>query len=476
MEHERDRLVADCVEWLAALWELKEAKRSQSANPHLLNLLRFTPGVAKHPAFEQVVQLSGEHSRDRLIKGVIDAAYGKPTEHAELFEALQGFRGQAEELVGAGFHQAIGEGRTEALEKAREIAGVLDPAADLAEAAGERPSLRVVLAPSVFLPPPQAGRHGALVHEPEGYVAYLMFGLPLTQDPERFYITRPWLLGGAWHYAIVLYLRRHWPPIARELAGDQVLAEAVARASGLPEDGSGRSWTDHLQSHVNVALKCLLSRRLGVPDAVHQAFAKVSGLRLFPWIKEWLLDSDAEGPELTARLATLPEALAAGRSEWERVAQAGAGVPPAINLALISATAKRATLVVPDGWPEQAAAAAVASWRLLPVPLMRYSEWLSQRAEEASPVIAFGEPESNPLVKDVLEQRDLGFESLSVDDPTITALAPLNAGEGSWCIAVAASPESAARLRIETALDQTSSYFIADGGVVVDRDQAPLDW
>jgi hypothetical protein len=473
----KDQRVAECVEWLGAFWELHHPKGTKSANPHLLNLLRFTPGLGQLPALELVASLSRERSRDQLIKEVVRSAHGQACDHPELFEALWSFSQEAEARVGAGFYQLIAEAREQALEQGHNLAGVLDPATDLEEITGERPHLRVVLSPSVFLPPPQAGRHGALLQEGDGgWVAYLMFGLPLRHDPQRFYITRPWLLGGGWHYAIVLYLERFWPSIAERILADPDFARALAEASGAPADRPGRPWTSHLEAHVNVALKCLLSRQLGVPDAAHQAFAKVSGLRLFPWFKEWLLDGPATGSELTAHLTTLPEALRAGREGWERLAKAGGGPPPAINLALISASAKRAALVVPDAWPDPVATAAVAGWRLLPAPLMRYSEWITQQGEEAAPVIAFGEPETNPLVKRVLEQCGLGFESLSIADPSITALAALGSEEAAWCIAVAAKPESAARLRIETALDQTSSYFIADGGVVVDRDQAPLEW
>jgi hypothetical protein len=474
-EIERERYAADCVEWLAAFWELQTGGKSQSANPQLLTLLRFTPGLVKHPASECVAHLSRSHPRDRLIKDLVGAVYGETPEHPELWEALRSFVAQPERLVGSGFYGLIRESRAEALEKARELAGELNPAADLERVTGERPQLRIVLAPSVFLPPPQAGRHGALVQRPEGWIAFLMFGLPLRRNLEQLQISRPWLLGGAWHYAIEIYLRRYWPVITEQLTHNRDLEEAVSRAMGTSETASNRPWTDVLKLHLNVALKCLLSRQLGVPDIVHRAFAKVTGLRLFPWFQEWLLDSGAEGAAFTKHLLTLPAAMAAQRSRWESIASYATSSPSAINLALLSNSARRASMVVPDDWPEDVATAAVAGWRLLRAPVFRYSEWLREHSDEAVPVVAFGEPGSNPLVDRVLEQRGLVFDSIEPQASSIVAISPPVSDEASWCIAVAARPESAARLRIETALAQTSTYFTADGIVVVDREQASLD-
>jgi hypothetical protein len=423
-----------------------------------------------------VARLRRVQSRDRLIKAVASAAYGEASDQLGLFEALQSLRAEAEDLLGSGPYRFIQQGRGEARQRVADLAGKLDPAADLAEVTGERLPLRVVLAPSVFLPPPQAGRHGALVRRSEEWVAHLSFGFPLHQDPEQFSINRPWLLGGAWHYAIHLYLERYWPSIARRLAERHELAAAVEQALGAMQDRDVRPWTDILRTHVNVAMKGLLSRRLGLPDSVHRAFARASGLVLFPWVEEWLQDSRAEGTALAAHIATLPEALAAARPRWESLARSGASSPPTINLALISPSARRACFVVPDEWSAEAAAAAVAGWRLLPLPLVRYGEWLRARTAGAGPVIAFGEPERNPLVRQVLEQRGLDLAATAAADPAIIALSAPGFEAAAWCIAVAVTrPETANPLHIEMALQQTSSYVILDGGILVGAGRVSLN-
>ncbi len=475
MQREHERAASERVEWLAALWQLTEREEPRCANPHLLTLLRYAPRLAGHPALEAFAALRRLHSRDQLIKTVVTATCDPASAHGDLADTLAALANEDEELLGAGPHGMVAEARAEVQRRAARIAGVLDPAADLAAVTGERLSLRVVLAPSVFLPPPQAGRHGVLVRGSAECVAHLHFGFPLLQDPQQFSITRPWLVGGAWHYAIQLYLERHWPGVAERLAPRADLAAAVSQVMGPGEGRAGRPWTDVLQAHLNVALKCLLSRRLGLPDGVHRAFARARGLVLFPWFADWLLDGDVAGRDLAAHIATLPEAFAGARAQWERLAGSTAGLPPTVNLALISPGTRRASLVIPDEWSEAEADAAVAGWRLLPLPVVRYGAWAAARTGAQTPVIALGEPERNPLVRRVLEQRALSLDPLA-SDPAIIALSRPGFEPATWCVAVAVSrPETAAGLRMEMALKQTSSYIVFDRGRVVALDRLPLD-
>ena len=348
-----ERSAVALVEWLAALWQLTDDGSTRCANAHLLPLLRVAPALPAHPALEAVARARAVHGRDRLVKAVVGAAYGRRGDGAALHDALHPLLADGERLLGAGSQSVLAQSVDLAGRRLQEIAGRLDPAADLAELVGERVALRIVTAPSVFLPPPQAGRHGVLVRGPEESIAHLHFGFPLRQDPRQFSITRPWLAGGGWHYAIQLYLERHWPSIAGRLVGRPDLARELADALRSP-DGDGTDWTEVLQVHLNVALKCLLSRRLNMPDGIHRAFARARGLVLFPWFEEWLLGTGATGERLAAEIAALPDALADGRARWQELAAAGSGPPPAMNLALISRSARSACLVVPDDWPEHA--------------------------------------------------------------------------------------------------------------------------
>jgi len=84
------RRAAECVEWLAALWELAEGRDSRCANPGLLTLLRFTPGLSAHPAMVAVASERRRTSRDQLVKAIVRDAYGEPTRAAALRLALEG--------------------------------------------------------------------------------------------------------------------------------------------------------------------------------------------------------------------------------------------------------------------------------------------------------------------------------------------------------------------------------------------------
>lgn len=467
---------ADSIEWLAALWELTEGRDSRCANPGLLTLLRFTPGLSAHPATVAVASERPRNSRDPLIKAIVRDTYGEPTSAAELRRALEDLAARSHDIVGAGTCQVVAEARAEAERRVEAIAGRLDPAADLAAVTGEQVQLQIVVAPSVFLPPPQSGRHGVLLRRGDRWVAHLHFGFPLAGDVEAFDISRPWLLGGAWHYAIDIYLQRHWPSIAERLADRRDLGEAVSAASQSAIEssrGGEGSWIDALRAHVGIAFKCLLSKQQGLPDGIHRAFARAAGLSLFPWFEAWLIDAASQGRPLDTVLQTLPDALTQDRSAWEGLGRA-AGLPPTVNLALISPGARRASLVVPDDWSDDATTAAVAGWKLLPLPVVRLSEWL-RASSGGTPVIAFGDPAENPLVGRVLAQRGLALEALEATRPAIIALSAPGFEGAPWCIAVAVErPETAAMLHMEMVLKQTSSYVLLDGPVVIGAQQVAL--
>jgi hypothetical protein len=465
---------SECVEWLAALWELSEGQGTRCANPGLLALLRFAPGLDRLPAAERLRQERARARRDILIKEVVSAAYGRPSAGRALHDELCAFAAASRDLLGPAPGQIIDEARATACERVAEMAGPLDPAADLAEITGERLRLRVVLGPSVFLPPPQAGRHGVLVRATGECVAHLHFGFPLEGDVARFDINRGWLLGGAWHYAIQLYLEGCWAPIADRLRPRRDLAEAVSAVLDSRSAAADGTWTDLLQSHVSVALKCLLARRKGLPDGIHRAFARASGLVLFPWFESWLSDRRPGGVSVADHLAALPEALASERSSWERL-DAARAVPPTVNLALISPRMRRASLVVPDEWSDDAVAAAAAGWRLLALPVVRYRAWLEARDPD-QPVVAVGEPAGHPLVRRVLEQRGLAWASRTEGASAMVALSTPGLADAPWCVAVAvADADAAAQIHVEVILQQTSSYVLFQGATVVGGDRVPID-
>jgi hypothetical protein len=479
VELESTQKATDAVEWLAALWELTGQPPSRSANPHILTLLQWTPRLSRHVGFDAVATARRTESRDRVIKSVVNAAYGDTTwPLSPCVAPLEQFLADVQDLLGPGPYAVIQQTRTEAQRRVEALAGDLDPARDLAQLTGEHVPLRVVLAPSVFLPPPQAGRHGVLVQRPDVSVAHLHFGFPLRYDPHQFSVNRSWLLGGAWHYAIQLYLDRHWPPIARRLAAREDLGAAVRAVmaavpgrSKMPrrEAGEQRPWTDILATHLNLAMKCVLSHQLGLPDGVHRTLAKVQGFALFPWVEAWLWDGVGQKADFAAFLSTLPEALDAGRAQWERLAAVAAVAPVTVNFTLASLSARSATLVVPDEWTDEAAAAAVAGWGVLTLPLKRYGDWIRTRSGDSSPVIAFGEPDRNVLVRRVLDQRRLSMAALNSRDAAIVALSMPGFAEADWCIAVAVTrPETAAALRVEMVLNRTNPYIVFDRGVVID--------
>jgi hypothetical protein len=473
----RARIAIDGVEWLAAIWALTDDDPCRSANPHLVALLHLEPRLLAHDACRMVGALRRTQTRDQLVKRLVTASYdASGTAAAEpLAAALRGFAHDVESWWGSAMTGFIAAARAVALDRASRIAGPLPAAEHLAELTGEPLAFRVVLGPSVFLPAPQAGRHGALVQLPSETVAHLHFGFPLHAGKQPFTFNREWFLGGAWHYAIQTYLGRYWPPVRQRLARRHDLLRALRRVLGsVPSRRRPAAMTttavlDALATHVNFAMKGALYRRLGLRDGLHRALAEAEGLILFPWVEQWLREGVDGAIALPAHLPTMPEALAATRAQWEDLRFEAVVAPPtAVNIALASMRARSATLVVPDEWSETTAAAAVAGWELLSLPRLRYSEWSRERHRDTSAVIAVGEPEHNALVRGVLEQRGLSLAHVNAPDPAIIALSEPGFAGRDWCLAVAVTrPETAARLHIEMALAQPNSYIVCDGGAVI---------
>src|SRR5581483_7127737 len=123
MSLDHESATAAQVEWLAGLWELTEGRDSRSANPDLLTLLRFSPGLTRHPAFECVARLRKARSRDRLIKELVSASYSA---HGELYDATHALLAEVEDLIGIGPHAVIEQARATARQRVLDLAGVLD--------------------------------------------------------------------------------------------------------------------------------------------------------------------------------------------------------------------------------------------------------------------------------------------------------------------------------------------------------------
>jgi hypothetical protein len=470
----------NAVEWLAALWDLCEPGPSRAANAHLAVLVRVGD-LRRHDACAWLDRERRVSSRDRLVKRVVSAAYGQ-TDHADIPASFHQLCAEIKQALGSDLFGLICEARDEARARVEALAGPLDPVGDVAAITGQTIPMRVVIAPSVFLPPPQAGRHGVMLHHRSGPIAHLHFGFPLEQDPRQYNITSAWLMGGCWHYAFRLYTNQHWPAIAERLAACTDLAEAVSRLvddaspAGRVAPGEPR-WIGWLEQHMHLALKGLLYRQRGESDEELRTLAGLRGYTLAPWFEAWMTRGLSRKLALADVLVTLPDALRNERSDWEALARAPAPAPPTINFALASRSARRAVLVFPDDWPEPAVRAAAAGWGTGPMPVARCSDWLPTGESDGGPVIAFGEPANNALVRTVLEQRALAWPPCPSDRAALVAVSTDPVADAQWCIAVAVSrPETAAMLRADAFRDRFNTYVILDGGVVIGDNRPPEDF
>lgn len=461
------------VDWMAAFRQLLRPNEARCANPHLLGLLRLATDLPVTEVFRLAESLCEKHGRDTVVKRIVGAFHGLgDEEYLRLLQRMDVFFDEeAGTIIGEGVLQVLDQAYAELQRQTSDLAAEPDPSADLTVLTGERLDFRVEIHPTLFLPPPQTGRHGTSFEMGQATHIHLYFGYPLREDPSRYGIDRAWLIGGAWHYAINRYLRDSWPQMGNRLAAMPEL-EATATTLLRPLRETVR-WPDIIAEHLNIVFKCRLSFLTGVPDTVHRAFVYTRGLALFDWLQDWFDRYDPRQGTLRDYLQRLPNDLSLEKSAWEGRMANCPRLPPAINLALLARQRRKWALVVPEIWPESICSAVRKGWELLNFPLFRYEEWLRAGETAGMPLIALGCPGENPLADGILRERRLDWpESVRhAREPLLIALAQTSREEEAWRIAiVVGSPGVAARFPAETALQLTHTYAVFDGSAKLEGD------
>ncbi len=441
------QLAAERTELLALLWQVLDGDSAYCANPRLLMITRLVPELRNAPATAALLALRETTSRDRLIKGLVCEAHGLSvaSDIAALAAALDALSDAWDGLL-----EALAPPLTTAYRQMREradpLADKLDAAADLAAVTGEHEALDVIVLPSLFLPPPQNGRHSALIEPPgERPVAYLHYGFPLDDDPAQFGITSYWLLGGAWHYPVNRFIRRHWPAIAEDLRGMPGLEASLTAA--LADHRAEIAWPQVIAEHVDVALKCILCAHVRMPEVVHRSFARTQGLAMFGWFREWMAELARDPHTFVAGFRDLAQVMAARSDELVATAKATRSGPAAINFALASRE-NRPVIVLPDHWDDGLRERIGRRWSLVTGSLLREREW---RAAEARPsAIVFGQIGHDGLVDELLTRRALTLDKSAEGGEVLVSLFTGESVRTPWQIAIAVhEPEVAGNFAAE---------------------------
>jgi hypothetical protein len=464
---------ARLVEWVSLLWWMVEPGEMRPANPPLAALAASWIAPHSDIALGLLQLVRGATNRDRIIKQVVSRVHGLHVGHDaglmdQVIAALVNELEKLDEIMLGRFHEDMGAQIEVIRRRTRTLAEGLDPIRDVAAITREPCSLDVEVAPCLFLPPPQDGRHGVFLPLPEGHVVHLYFGFPLEDDLLRYGIDRQFLCSGAWHYALNSYLGSAWPPVAEALTSMHEVERAFADT--LRADRR-RPWPGAVEEHLKLAFRSHLTERMGGPRRHFRLLAQAFAATYFDWFVEWVDRSLRSERTLREELADLPRALA-GALEDGSLTSASSAIPEAINLTII--TQSRDALpnaVVPDSWDDALVARVKEGWRALSVPVLRHAAWAESPEARSAPVIAFGHPDDNPLVGMVLERRGMSVP----DDGERTLLALLCADAAPrpapWALAVASRrPESAAALTLEIAVRLTCSYAVLEGEAVVAAD------
>ena len=169
--------VFDRVELLAAAWAaLSPDGAAALANPELAPVLDLFRPAADHPALRLLSRLRETLSRDQVIKALVHALTGSPqaTPHGQM---LARALGELQARLGPEWARLTGPGRALAAERLRPLAEGLAPAEEVSRLCREPVPVTFHFYPSLFLPLPMDGRHGAAVPG-EGGTEVFMFWLP----------------------------------------------------------------------------------------------------------------------------------------------------------------------------------------------------------------------------------------------------------------------------------------------------------
>lgn len=440
---------AERVDLMAMLWQALDGESAYCVNSRLLMATRFSPELQSVPATGQLRDLRRTTSRDSVIKGLVSAVHGLPTSIAiaELAVALDGLSDRWDGLLG-GLAAPLTAAYRQMREQAAPLSAGMNPAADLAVITGEHDPLELVVLPSLFLPPPQNGRHSVLVDMPaQGAVAYLHFGYPLDDDPSQFGINRYWLLGGAWHYAVNRFIERHWAPMAAELRAMPELKTALTAA--LAEHRDTVTWPQAVAEHVSIAVKCLLCDHARMPQMVHQSFARTQGMAFFGWFRDWMAELARHPQTFTAAFRGLPRAMQARQDELIAVAAATPSGPVSLNFALASRE-HRPIIVVPDRWNESLRERIGRRWSLVTQAVLRESEWCRIADPVPASLIAFGQVGRDGMIDKLLTRRGLTLEESAEGGDLLVSLFPPERARKPWQIAIAVhDPEVAGNFSAE---------------------------
>jgi hypothetical protein len=454
-------LSARTVDLLALLEWFAEIEDAAPANPALARAAAASFGAGEGVAIGLLRLLRGVWGRDTLIKSVVRVCHGTAGDQNDVaHEALVAL---VEELkrIDALHQPAWDDLRREQIEALRsgvdDLAAGLDPIRDFAEVTGEPCPLSVAVAPCLFLPPPQEGRHGVFLPLTPTPSAQLYFGFPLADDPVRYGIDRQFLCFGAWHYAMTGFLRSCWPPIEPAL---REAADVEPVFAGSLRRDRKRPWPAAVEEHLKLALRCQVAERSGGRRSHFRLLAEAFGLPHFEWFTEGIDRARASGLPLRHHIANLPEALASSVRAGE-LGNRSCPIPEAINLTLIAQRRDALCIVVPDDWNDSLIEKAYDCWSELSVPVVRHASWSVSPDAPTSPAIALGNPGNNPIVATVLERRAMKVPAAD-DAALVVALTPETERE-PWYVAVAAKrAEAAASVTLEVAVRLTCSFAIVD--------------
>lgn len=241
------------------------------------------------------------------------------------------------------------------------IDDVPDPSMLLATAV-ERPS--VVICPTLWLPPPQDGRHAAIVPTPRGTTVLLWLGMP-AEGPLPVAVTPTFLRDGVW----VMWLRAYLQQVCPWLRDGAPRSLTRLAAQALASKRRFSTAENLVLRHLAVVIQAqLFAANGGAPDSIRE-MALAQGYWWFDWF--WRdLNAKPRAISLDRWLADLLERMLADRGTlrqtWQRPTLASTKVSVLFVEALHGGEVR---LRVPAGIQRATRKALRERWSVVPMRL-----------------------------------------------------------------------------------------------------------
>lgn len=402
------------VDWFSLLWAVADDS-TDCANPALLAQVVQRISLIYTPAALLIKAFTSSMGRGDLIARIVpkESIYRAPAEGMneassqattspedtpeDEFSFLWDLLGDVERANGDVLRDLITSAQEIALARCEAMIAEFAPKQKLEDLLAWKPStspgawaardpalnLDFVLHPSLWLPPPQDGRHSLVRRVAGRTIIFLFFGLQLDVSPEASNVSPAFLRDGLWVLGLRAYISECCPWLQARGTHASVL---------LPPPGVNffevqrrfRDWPELVLRHLSIVLQARLLSTIGGSLDDVRAMALAQGYWLYDWFDGFIAARPLDMP-LSNWLQHLPCALEA---DGKMLVQQWAPQPlssMAISVLFVEALQRgNVRITLPDGLPDQVIRDFRRRWQNTPTTITHAADSADRSLQPAS--------------------------------------------------------------------------------------------